>query len=59
MEIYIKTAWKHPLLNHFECWTLNAIQCQCRIRFWFHTCLNKRVADEFLFFVDETRVRRT
>jgi hypothetical protein len=39
-----KTDWKHPLLNHFEFWTLDAIQR--RIIFCFQTCLNKRVADE-------------
>jgi hypothetical protein len=32
------------MLNHFEFWTLDAIQCH--IRFCFQTCLNKGVADE-------------
>jgi len=44
MEIYIQTAWKHPLINHFEFWTFNTIQC--RIILCFQTCLNKRVSDE-------------
>ena len=34
----------HSLLNLFEFWTFDAIQC--RIRFCFQTYLNKRVADE-------------
>ena len=37
MEIYMKSAWMHPLLNHFEFCTFNAIQCH--IRFCFQTCL--------------------
>ena len=40
----------HPLLNHFKFGIFNAIQC--RIRFCFYTCLNKRV-------VDETQIRRS
>jgi hypothetical protein len=49
----------HPLLNHFEFGIFNAIQC--RIRFCFYTCLNKRVAGEFFlfFFVDETQIKRS
>ena len=44
MKICIKTAWKHPLLNHFQYWNFKAIQC--RIRFYFQTCLDKRFSDE-------------
>ena len=55
MEIYIKTAWMHPLFHHFEFCIFNAIQC--RTSFCFQTCLNKGVAGE-VFFVDETQIRR-
>ena len=41
--------------HFFEFWAFNAISC--RIRFYFHTCLNKRVADDFS--ADETRFRCT
>jgi hypothetical protein len=41
-----KNSWKHPLLTNFEFWTYNAIEC--RIGFYFQTCWNKRVVDEFL-----------
>ena len=50
-----KTDWKHPILNHFEFWSLDAIQCH--IRFCFQTCLNKRSL--MSLFVDETWVRHT
>ena len=51
MEIYTKTV------ENIQCLPILNLDLQCRIRFYFQTCRNKRVADEFL--PDETRVRCT